>query len=187
MTFGVLGEGADMTTAERTLPRASTAPRAVSDRTICGLFVGPALAVLLLMVAYPFVSLLYYSTLSLLDAPPGAGLRIHRPRQLSPAALRRRDLAALRLHRPVRPGDRRACSSSSASPSPVAFQRDFRGRDVLFTIAMLPMMLCPIIVGFLWRYMFNSEWGVVNYLVTLLGFGEDRLARRAGATRSGPS
>jgi multiple sugar transport system permease protein len=50
-----------------------------------------------------------------------------------------------------------------------AFQRDFRGRDALFTVAMLPMMLCPIIVGFLWRYMFNSEWGVVNYLVTLVG------------------
>jgi multiple sugar transport system permease protein len=34
------------------------------------------------------------------------------------------------------------------------------------------MMLCPIVVGFLWRYMFNSEWGVMNYLVTLLGFGK---------------
>ena len=34
---------------------------------------------------------------------------------------------------------------------------------------MLPMMLCPIVVGFLWRYMFNSEWGVVNYLITLFG------------------
>ena len=51
-------------------------------------------------------------------------------------------------------------------------QRDFRGRDVIFTALMLPMMLCPIVVGFLWRYMFNSEWGVVNYLLTLAGFAK---------------
>ena len=48
-------------------------------------------------------------------------------------------------------------------------QRDFRGRDILFTIFMLPMMLCPIVVGFLWRYIFNSEWGMANYLLKLIG------------------
>ena len=33
----------------------------------------------------------------------------------------------------------------------------------------MPMMLCPIVVGFLWRYMFNSEWGVLNYLISVFG------------------
>lgn len=49
-------------------------------------------------------------------------------------------------------------------------EKNFRGRDVLFTLLMMPMMLSPIVVGFLWRYMFNSEWGVVNYLVSVAGF-----------------
>lgn len=49
-------------------------------------------------------------------------------------------------------------------------EKNFRGRDVLFTLLMMPMMLSPIVVGFLWRYMFNSEWGVVNYLVSAAGF-----------------
>jgi multiple sugar transport system permease protein len=34
---------------------------------------------------------------------------------------------------------------------------------------MLPMMLCPIVVGFLWRYIFNSEWGMANYLFEQIG------------------
>lgn len=48
-------------------------------------------------------------------------------------------------------------------------QKTFRGRDVLFTALMLPMMLSPVVAGFLWRYMLNSEWGVVNYVLTLFG------------------
>jgi multiple sugar transport system permease protein len=48
-------------------------------------------------------------------------------------------------------------------------QKTFRGRDVLFTALMLPMMLSPVVAGFLWRYMLNSEWGVVNYLLTVFG------------------
>ena len=31
------------------------------------------------------------------------------------------------------------------------------------------MMLCPIVVGFLWRYMFNSEWGIINILIASMG------------------
>ena len=35
---------------------------------------------------------------------------------------------------------------------------------------MIPMMLCPIVIGFLWRYIFNSEWGLMNFFATTLGF-----------------
>ena len=50
-----------------------------------------------------------------------------------------------------------------------AFHYDFKGRDVLFTIALLPMMFCPIVVGFLWQYMFNSQWGLINWLISIVG------------------
>jgi multiple sugar transport system permease protein len=36
----------------------------------------------------------------------------------------------------------------------------------------MPMMFCPIVVGFLWQYMFNSEWGMVNWLISLLGIAK---------------
>ena len=48
-------------------------------------------------------------------------------------------------------------------------QKNFRGRDVIFTILMMPMMLSPVVVGFLWRYMLNSEWGIVNFLLSSVG------------------
>ncbi len=33
------------------------------------------------------------------------------------------------------------------------------------------MMLCPIVVGLLWRYMFNTEWGIINYFLhNIIGF-----------------
>ncbi|WP_191059599.1 carbohydrate ABC transporter permease [Geminicoccus harenae] len=150
---------------------AHAVPRAISDRTICGLFMAPALAILLLMVAYPFISLLYYSTLnfSILNPAKGSefiGLQNY-TRLLSRESVWERFvftgqfvLATVVVQ---------FCVGVAVA---YAFQRNFKGRDLLFTIAMLPMMLCPIVVGFLWRYMFNSEWGVVNYLVTLLGFGK---------------
>jgi len=155
--------------AGRTAARA--VPKAISDRTICGLFMAPALAILILMVAYPFISLLYYSTLnfSILNPAKGSefiGLQNY-TRLLSRESVWERFvftgqfvLATVVVQ---------FCVGVAVA---YAFQRNFRGRDLLFTIAMLPMMLCPIVVGFLWRYMFNSEWGVVNYLVTLLGFGK---------------
>lgn len=145
--------------------------RAVSDRTICGLFVGPALAVLLLMVAYPSISLLYYSTLRFSMLRPAQGSKFvgldNYVRLLTDDAIWQRFvftgqfvIATVMVQFIL------------GIVVAAAFQRDFRGRDALFTVAMLPMMLCPIIIGFLWRYIFNSEWGVANYLVTLLGFGK---------------
>ncbi|MBD3307834.1 ABC transporter permease subunit [candidate division KSB3 bacterium] len=44
-------------------------------------------------------------------------------------------------------------------------QEKFRGRELVFTIVLMPMMLCPIVVGLFWKYMFNTEWGIINYFL----------------------
>lgn len=44
-------------------------------------------------------------------------------------------------------------------------QRNFRGREAVFTIVLMPMMLCPVVVGLYWQLMFNTEWGIVNYFI----------------------
>ncbi len=45
-----------------------------------------------------------------------------------------------------------------------------RGLGRLFlTIFLLPMMLTPIIVGLMWRFMMNYDVGLVNYVLTLVG------------------
>jgi len=39
----------------------------------------------------------------------------------------------------------------------------------LLTIFLLPMMLTPIIVGLMWRFMFNYDVGLVNYFLEFFG------------------
>jgi len=42
------------------------------------------------------------------------------------------------------------------------------GKKIL-TISLLPMMLTPIIVGLMWRFMFNYDMGIINFFIAALG------------------
>ena len=45
----------------------------------------------------------------------------------------------------------------------------FKGEKIIRVILLLPMMISPTIVALGWRLILNSEKGVLNYLITLLG------------------
>ena len=47
--------------------------------------------------------------------------------------------------------------------------REFRGHGLVRTIIMLPLMTTPVVVGLIWRFMYNPERGMVNYLLSLFG------------------
>lgn len=146
-------------------------PRELSDRMLCGIFVLPTLGLLLLMVAYPFLSLLYYSTLSFSVLRPmqpakAMGLKNYQILLGDPALWERFIFTGKFVFLTV------LVQFLLGILVAYFLQRDFRGRDLLFTFFMLPMMLCPIVVGFLWRYMFNSEWGIVNVLLNSIGFAK---------------
>ncbi|WP_246660565.1 sugar ABC transporter permease [Nitratireductor sp. XY-223] len=49
--------------------------------------------------------------------------------------------------------------------------RKIRGMSVLRTIFILPMMIAPIVVGLMWRYMYHPSVGILNR--TLKGWGLD--------------
>jgi multiple sugar transport system permease protein len=49
------------------------------------------------------------------------------------------------------------------------FHARLRGLATLRKISMLPVMVMPLVVGLVWFYMFNENFGVVNWLVTLFG------------------
>jgi multiple sugar transport system permease protein len=51
------------------------------------------------------------------------------------------------------------------------FYRRFPGDRFMRALLILPMVLAPLVVGLLWRYMLNVNYGIVNYFVQLLGFG----------------
>ena len=153
----------------------------LSDFSIGALFISPSVLILALMVFYPFITLIRYSFLSFSMLRPDVpaeevGLNNYFDLLTDPDIWQRFIftgkfvLATLSIQLIV------------GVAAAYGFQRDFKGRDLLFTLALMPMMFCPIVVGFLWQYMFNSEWGMVNWLISLFGFANvDWLGRSENA------
>lgn len=50
--------------------------------------------------------------------------------------------------------------------------RNIRGMSMLRTIFILPMMIAPIVVGLMWRYMYHPTVGIFNRTLKSLGFEE---------------
>jgi multiple sugar transport system permease protein len=53
----------------------------------------------------------------------------------------------------------------------LALNRELRGTKLFRSALLLPMMLTPVAVGLMWRFMFNSDLGVINWLIGELGAG----------------
>lgn len=157
----------------------SLSTRAVERLTILGLL-SPTLVILLFMVAFPLVSLIFYSFHAFSAMRPAQGM--------NPVGLGNYDFL---LSDPL-------LWENFVFTGKLVFlcvviqmllgifvghrlQQNFRGRDLLFTLLMLPMMLSPVVVGFLWKYMYNSEWGLVNWFVSILGFDKIDWLGRADA------
>ena len=49
------------------------------------------------------------------------------------------------------------------------FFRRFPGDKFMRALILLPMVVAPVVVGLLWRYMLNVNFGVVNYLLSAIG------------------
>jgi multiple sugar transport system permease protein len=49
-------------------------------------------------------------------------------------------------------------------------EKGIRGIAVFRTIFIIPIMIAPVVVGLLWRYLFDVNFGLINYLVQLAGF-----------------
>ncbi|EXX89456.1 ABC transporter permease [Paenibacillus darwinianus] len=54
----------------------------------------------------------------------------------------------------------------------VLLNRQVRGITFIRTFLLLPMMVTPVAVGLLWRWMFNTDYGLINYFAGAW-FGSD--------------
>lgn len=54
----------------------------------------------------------------------------------------------------------------------VMLNRKMRGRTFYRTIFFLPMVVAPAAVAMVWRWLFNSEFGLLNKLLNTVGIGE---------------
>jgi multiple sugar transport system permease protein len=52
----------------------------------------------------------------------------------------------------------------------ILLDRELRFVSLFRTIFILPMMVAPIVVGLVWRYMYNEQFGTFAHLVKALGF-----------------
>ena len=58
--------------------------------------------------------------------------------------------------------------------------RNIRGMSVLRTLFILPMMIAPVVVGLMWRYMYHPTVGTFNRTLKSMGFdGVDWLGQHA--------
>jgi len=50
--------------------------------------------------------------------------------------------------------------------------RPFRGRRWVTTLFLLPMMICPVVVGCNWKMIYNYSYGPLNHILRIIGIGE---------------
>ncbi len=51
----------------------------------------------------------------------------------------------------------------------LALERPVRGMAIFRTLFILPMMIAPIAVGLVWRYMFDAQFGLINAVLVKVG------------------
>jgi len=50
--------------------------------------------------------------------------------------------------------------------------QEFKGAQFLRSVYLVPMMATPVVVGLMWRMLLNTDSGMVNYLLSLVGIGK---------------
>lgn len=133
------------------------------EKLIKYLFLWPTLLILLFLIAYPFITLIYYSFFNFSFLRPvntrAIGFKNYGD-ILTDTYTWERFIFTFKYVA-------MAVSIQFIMGIFIAYllQREFRGREAIFTIVLMPMMLCPIVVGLFWKYMFNTEWGIINYFI----------------------
>jgi multiple sugar transport system permease protein len=51
----------------------------------------------------------------------------------------------------------------------VLLNQKLRGMSVYRTLYFIPVVTMPVAIGLVWRWLYNSDYGVINYLLSLVG------------------
>jgi multiple sugar transport system permease protein len=139
--------------------------KALSDRAVRNLCVMPALGLLIAFNVFPLLASLAVSFTDfnpIIDAKPVfSGLAnytglIDSPRQEVWRAFSRTGaLIAVTV----------GLETLLGFGVALLLRRAFQGRGLFTAILLIPMMLSPAVMGSFWRYLFNADYGVVNWLL----------------------
>jgi len=54
----------------------------------------------------------------------------------------------------------------------ILISRDFPGKSIFISLILLPMMISPVAAALSWKFLFDGEWGAVNYFVGWFGISK---------------
>jgi len=148
----------DRTKAQRLGPR-----RALSDRSIANLFLLPTVLLLVAMNLFPLFWSLYlafckYESTSNAPAVWIGGENFARL-LADPVAWKNFGVTAQFTLFAV------SAQLVIGFGLALLLHRTFRARGLVTTLILLPMMLSPVVVGLFWRFLLDSNWGLVNWLL----------------------
>ena len=49
------------------------------------------------------------------------------------------------------------------------FNVEFKGRSVARSIILVPLLITPIVIGLMWKWLLNPEFGILNYFLSFVG------------------
>jgi multiple sugar transport system permease protein len=140
------------------------------ERHPAPVFTLPAAAVVFVLMAFPVLYTLYMSVhswfASSLTAPEWVGLGNFRRAFL--ADDRFRNALWLTLYFT---GLATALQLVLGVTLALLLNRPFRGKGVVRSVFLLPMVATPVAIALVWMMMYNPTLGVMNYLVGLAGLG----------------
>ncbi|NHC46694.1 carbohydrate ABC transporter permease [Motilibacter aurantiacus] len=150
-------------------PPAARRFRWLGDRRLSAMFIAPALALLLFLSVFPLLWALYlsFTNYSATRDTPAQWVWFDNYRDiLTSATVHQRALTTL-MYVIGAVGLQTVLGFSIA----YLISRRVRGRGLMTTLFLVPMMLSPVVVGLFWRFMLDTQFGVVNSLLNSLGFG----------------
>lgn len=131
------------------------------------LLIGPPFVILFLLTAVPLALSLYTSLLDWnLADPAGAvfvGLQNFADLAVDGAFWNAMGLTAYQVIGTV------TIQVGLGTVIALLLSQDFRGAQFLRSVYLIPMMTTPVVVGLMWRMLYNADSGMINYLLSLVG------------------
>jgi len=139
----------------------------LNDTLLSTMFLSPTLVVLLFVAIFPLIWSLYlsfteYSVIRDAGAwtsAPWIGLRNYQTLLRDPQLWQRFQITAGFVVPTV------AVEFLFGFGIALLLNRDFKARSFITTVILIPMMLSTVVVGLFWRFMLQTDFGIIDYFI----------------------
>jgi multiple sugar transport system permease protein len=151
--------------ASATSPAVGRSLRGLSDKSIAWLFVGPTMVLLLAINIFPLIWTIYLSFTNYASNRPNrkvvnVGLKWYQDILNSPEVWAAMQATAHFVFWTI------LFQTLIGFSLAYLIDRKFRGHAFWTTIILIPMMLSPAVVGNFWKFLYQPQIGLFNYVVS---------------------